>query len=134
MSHNNDNLEAVLDDAMQLSKSANGAAPAFSAADYETAALGIADAEQRNGEGMASAFARLAQEGDARVSALLKAAYRAEVAVEDADLIRKRALFDALLDELAKHEKRADEPIEATRSRLLHENPIVRDGYAAAWG
>ncbi len=127
-------FQSVLADAMQLSKSANGAGPAFSAADYETAALGIADAEQRNGEGLASAFARLAQEGDPRVSALLKAAYRAEVAVESAAVARNRALFDGMLDELAKHEKRADEPIEATRSRLLHENPVVRDGYAAAWG
>jgi hypothetical protein len=128
------NLEAVLTNAMQLSKSADGGAPTYSAQEYEDAALAIADAEQRNGEGMASAFARLAQEGDPRVATLLKAAHRAELAVESAAVARNRALFDGMLDQLAKHEQRAGEPIEATRSRLLHENPIVRDGYAAAWG
>lgn len=127
-------LQSVLADAERIAKSANGAAPAFNASDYEQAALDVAAAEQREGEGVASAFARLAHEGDERVTALLKAAQRAELIADQGEQLRKQAIFDALLDEIAKHARRADETDEQVRARLMRENEAVRGGYAAAYG
>jgi len=127
-------LQSILADAQRVAKSANGAAPSFDAQAYETAALTLAEQEQRNGEGVASAFARLAQEGDERVSALLRAASKAELAADHGEAIRKQATFDALFDEIAKHHRREGESEAQVRARLLRENEAVRGGYAAAYG
>ena len=111
-----------------------GAAPSFTRAQYEDEMMRLSKAAARPGESPAVAFARLAGEG--RFDALYTAAARADEH-EHAEAMSKAApddRFHRLLVSMAQLSKRTDETLDAACSRLLAEDPIVRDAYASTQG
>ncbi|TAJ17309.1 MAG: hypothetical protein EPO68_09725 [Planctomycetota bacterium] len=127
------NLDAVLADAERVSKS--GSAPRYTRDQAESAMLDLAAREAREGEGVCNAYARLCK-GDARMDALYglaEAASIAEIEAATKAAPQDDRFYPMLLD-LAQMRKRAGETIEAACSRLLAEDPVVRDAYAASQG
>lgn len=120
----------VAEDAERVAK---GAPPTFDKSAYEDEMLSLSKKLARPGEGVCNAFARLAGEG--AFDALYQAA---DVAGERAEMAKAAAgpddRFFRALENLAKVSRRPDETLEACVSRLLHENPTAREGYAAAHG
>lgn len=132
MNNDNDNLSNILADAERVSK---GAPPRYTRDQAETAMLDLAKREARAGETTAAAFARLCA-GDARMDALYALGQAADIAeIETATKAAPQDdRFYPLLLDLAQMRKRAGETIEAACSRLLAEDPVVRDAYAASQG
>jgi hypothetical protein len=77
-------LDSIIDDARRLEKSASAAAPVHTAKDFEGAMCDLASREARPGETIGCALSRLSADRDERLSALAKAAYRAERAEREA--------------------------------------------------
>ena len=123
-------LELLLTDAERVAKS--GAAPHYTREQAEAAMLDLAKAEAQPGEGTASAFARLC-ESDERIQKLYDLGQAADIAEEQA-IVAKADRFTPLLMDLAKMRRREGETLEACASRLLHEDPVVADAYAATQG
>jgi len=125
-------LDAILADAERVSK---GAPPRFTRDQAETAMLDLAKREASAGETPSAAFARLC-EGDVRMRALYalgEAADIAEVQAATKAAPQDDRFYPMLLD-LASMRKRAGETIETACARLLTEDPVVRDAYAASQG
>lgn len=126
------NTNDIRSDAQGVTKL--GSAPRYTRAQYESEMLSTAKRFAQPGEGTASAFARLA--GDGEFDELYAAAEiaddheRAEVmkGVEPSDR------FMPLLLDLAQMRKRDGETIEAACARLLLEDPVVADAYASTQG
>jgi len=125
-------LDAILADAERVSK---GAAPSCTRDQAETAMLDLAQREARAGEGVCNAYARLCK-SDARMDALYGLAEAADIA--EVQAATKAApqddRFYPMLLDMAQMRKRAGETIEAACARLLTEDPVVRDAYAASQG
>lgn len=124
----------VAEDAERVAKS--GSSPRYTRDEYHDEMLSISKKLARPGEGVAASFARLA--GDGAFDDLYAAGERAEEREMQA-VIEKVAegpddRFHRALLNLAKYERRPSETIEGCYSRLLHENPTAREGYAAAQG
>jgi len=121
-------------DAEMVRKS--GSSPRHTRDEYHDEMLSISKKLARPGEGVAASFARLA--GDGVFDDLYAAGERAEEREIQA-VIEKVAegpddRFHRALLNLAKYERRPSETIEGCYSRLLHENPTAREGYAATQG
>ncbi|MCK6445977.1 MAG: hypothetical protein L6Q99_06250 [Planctomycetes bacterium] len=119
-------------DAERVAKS--GSAPRYTRDDYHGEMLEISKREARSGETPAAAFTRLIDEG--RFDDLYAAGERAEVVEVEAAMTKaapEDRFYPMLLD-LAQMRKRAGETIEAACARLLNEDPVVRDAYAATQG
>lgn len=130
---NDQDLSEILADAERVSKS--GVPPRFTRDQAESAMLALAKTEAREGEGTCNAYARLCQ-SDARMQKLYSLGQAADVA-EARDALSKAApedRFYPLLMDLARMRKRNGETIEAACTRLLTEDPVVRDVYAATQG
>ncbi len=127
-----DNLTTILSEAERVSK---GASPTVTRDQAESAMLDLAKREARDREGTAAAFTRLC-ESDERMQKLYALGQAADVA-EEREALSKAApddRFYPLLLDLARMRKRTGETIEAACARLLTEDPVVRDAYAAAQG
>ena len=126
-------LELLLTDAERVAKS--GAAPRYTREQSETAMLELAKAEALPGEGTAAAFARLC-ESDERIQKLYDLGQAADLAEEQAIIEKANPSdrFTPLLMDMAKMWRRERETLEACASRLLHEEPVVADAYAATQG
>lgn len=126
------NLDAILADAERVTK---GAPPRYTRDQAEAAMLDLAESEARAGEGVCDAYARLCK-SDARMDALYGLAEAADIA--EVQAATKAApqddRFYPMLLDLAQMRKRAGETIEAACARLLTEDPVVRDAYAASQG
>ena len=125
-------MNDILIDAERVSK---GGTPRYTRDQAEEAMMELAKAEARPGEGVASAFARLC-ESDERIQKLYDLGQAADFAEEQA-IVEKADpgdRFTPLLMDLAKSKRREGETIEACAARLLSEDPIVRDAYAATQG
>jgi hypothetical protein len=119
-------------DAERVAKS--GSAPRYTRDDYHGEMVEISKREARSGETPAVAFARLIDEG--RFDDLYAAGERAESVEVEAAMTKaapEDRFFPMLLD-LAQMRKRAGESIEAACARLMSEDPVVRDAYAATQG
>ena len=126
-------MNDILIDAERVAKS--GAAPRYTREQAEAAMLDLAKAEALPGEGTAAAFARLC-ETDERIQKLYDLGQAADIAEERA-IVEKADpsdRFTPLLMDLAKMRRREGETLEACASRLLHEDPVVADAYAASQG
>jgi hypothetical protein len=126
-------LDAILADAERVSKS--GSAPRFTRDAAESAMIELAKREARSGESPCAAFARLC-EGDSRMDALYSLGQAADVA--EVETVAKAAppddRFYPMLLDMASMRKRSGETLDAACARLLAEDPIVRDAYAASQG
>lgn len=125
-------MNDILIDAERVSK---GGTPRYTRDQAEEAMMELAKAEARPGEGVASAFARLC-ESDERFQKLYDLGQAADLAEEQAVLTKADPgdRFAPLLMSLARSTRREGETLEACASRLLVEDPIVRDAYAAVQG
>ncbi len=126
-------MNDILIDAERVAKS--GGTPRYTREQAETAMLDLAKAEARPGEGTAAAFARLC-ETDERIQKLYDLGQAADIAEEQAALTKADPSdrFTPLLMSLAKSNRRDGETLETCAARLLVEDPIVRDAYAATQG
>lgn len=126
-------MNDILSDAERVAKS--GAAPRHTREQAETAMLDLAKAEALPGEGTAAAFARLC-ETDERIQKLYDLGQAADIAEEQAILTKADPAdrFTPLLMDMAKMRRREGETLEACAARLLHEDPVVADAYAASQG
>jgi len=125
-------MNDILIDAERVSK---GSKPRYTRDQAEEAMMELAKAEALPGEGVASAFARLC-ESDERFQNLYDLGQAADLAEEQA-IVEKADpgdRFTPLLMSLAKSNRRDGETLEACAARLLVEDPIVRDAYAATQG
>jgi hypothetical protein len=125
-------MNDILIDAERVSK---GGTPRYTRDQAEVAMMELAKAEARPGEGVASAFARLC-ESDERFQKLYDLGVAADLAEEQAVLTKADPgdRFAPLLMQMAKYNRHEGETLEACASRLLVEDPIVRDAYAATQG
>lgn len=119
-------------DAERVAKS--GSTPRYTRDDYHNEMVEISKREARSGESPAVAFSRLVNEG--RFDDLYSAGERADIV--EIEAATKSApqddRFYPLLLDMAQMRKRAGETIEAACARLLNEDPVVRDAYAASQG
>ncbi len=126
-------MNDILSDAERVSKS--GGTPRYTRDQAEAAMLELAKAEARPGEGVAGAFARLC-ESDSRFQALYDLGQAADIAEEQVVLTKADPgdRFTPLLMQMAKYNRREGETLEACAARLVVEDPVVRDAYAATQG
>jgi len=111
-----------------------GSTPRYTRDDYHNEMVALSKSLARQGETPAVAFSRLCGEGV--FDDLYAAGERADIAeIETATKAApKDDRFYPLLLDLAQMRKRAGETIEAACARLLTEDPVVRDAYAASQG
>lgn len=126
-------MNEILSDAERVAKS--GGTPRYTREQAEAAMLDLAKAEAVPGEGTAAAFARLC-ESDDRIQKLYDLGQAADIAEEQAVLTKADPSdrFTPLLMDMAKMRRREGETLEACAARLLHEDPVVADAYAASQG
>lgn len=125
-------MNDILIDAERVSK---GGTPRYTRDQAESAMLDLAVREARPGESAAVSFARLC-EADARMQKLYDLGVAADLAEEQAVLTKADPgdRFTPLLMQMAKYNRREGETLEACAARLVVEDPIVRDAYAATQG
>lgn len=111
-----------------------GSTPRYTRDDYHNEMVALSKNLARSGETPAVAFSRLCGEGV--FDDLYAAGERADIAeIETATKAApKDDRFYPLLLDMAQMRKRAGETIEAACARLLTEDPVVRDAYAASQG
>lgn len=119
-------------DAERVAKS--GSTPRYTRDDYHGEMVSLSKNLARPNETPAVAFSRLCGEGV--FDDLYAAGERADIAEIEAATksAPKDDRFYPMLLDLAQMRKRAGETIEAACSRLLAEDPVVRDAYAASQG
>lgn len=126
------NKLSTIADAERVAKS--GGSPAYTREEYEAEMLSKADAAAQPGESTACAFARLCEKGE--FDSLYAAGQAADIA-EERTVIAKADpsdRFTPLLMRMAKLHRQEGETLEACASRLLVEDPVVADAYAATQG
>lgn len=119
-------------DAERVVKS--GSTPRYTRDDYHNEMVSLSKRLARPNETPAVAFSRLVNEGT--FDDLYSAGERAAIVEIEAatKAAPKDDRFYPMLLDLAQMRKRAGETIEAACSRLLAEDPVVRDAYAASQG
>lgn len=119
-------------DAERVAKS--GSTPRYTRDDYHNEMVELSKSLARPNETPAVAFSRLVDEG--HFDSLYEAGERADIV--EIEAATKAApqddRFYPLLLDLARMRKRAGETIEAACARLMSEDPVVRDAYAASQG
>jgi len=111
-----------------------GSTPRYTRDAYHDEMVALSKSLARSGETPAVAFSRLCGEGV--FDDLYAAGERADIAEIEAatKAAPKDDRFYPMLLDLAQMRKRAGETIEAACARLLNEDPVVRDAYAASQG
>jgi hypothetical protein len=111
-----------------------GSTPRYTRDDYHNEMVELSKRLARSNETPAVAFSRLCGEGV--FDDLYAAGERADIAeIETATKAAPQDdRFYPLLLDLAQMRKRAGETIEAACARLMSEDPVVRDAYAASQG
>lgn len=129
--NDNDNLNMILADAEHVSK---GAPPRYTRDQAESAMLDLAKREERSGEGVCNAYARLCIE-DERMQKLYGLAEAADIAQDaQAEQLAKRSTRNEKVWELmvkgANHNRRAGETVEQALDRMLRTDKTYQDAYA----